>query len=132
MNSCYTYFKICGNFDPDVVTNMLGLQPNSSWNLGTAMQNGEPRPFSLWTVGRCDDYDVITENQVKKTISQLKDKIQLLNLIRERYDATFTIEIVPQIYTDETTPALVFDLEIIEFCNAIKANIDIDLYVHSS
>lgn len=133
MNTCYTYFSIRGEFDPDDITKMLGLQPDSSWKIGTERKNGHGvYPCSVWSFGRCRQYDVITENQIKKTIAPLKDKISILNLIREKYDATFTIEVVPKIYSDESTPTLGPDLEIIDFCHAVRAEIDIDLYVYTS
>ena len=133
MNTCYTYFLIRGDFDPDVITKMLGLQPDSSRKIGTERKNGHGvYPCSTWSFGRCDQYDVITENQIKTTIAPLKDKIPILNLIRKKYDATFTIEVVPEIYPDESTPTLGPDLEIIDFCHAVRAEIDIDLYVYTS
>lgn len=131
MNSCYTYFSIRGDFDPDVITKMLGLQPDSTRKIGTERKNGHGiYPCSVWTVGRCDQYDVCIDNQIKKTIASLKDKISILNLIREQFDATFTIEVVPEIYPEESTPALGADLEIIDFCHAVRAEIDVDLYVY--
>lgn len=130
VNTCYTYFLIRGEFDPDVITKMLKLQPDSSWKIGTERKGGRGiYPCSAWSFGRCDQYDVITENQIKKTIVPLKDKIPILNLIRKKFDATFSIEVVPEIYPDHSTPSLGPDLEIIDFCHAVRAEIDIDLYV---
>ena len=133
MNTCYTYFTIMGDFDPDDLTNMLGLQPDSSRRAGEPRRNGRGvYPCALWSFGRCDRYDVIVAQQIKETIAPLKDKIPILNQIREQYDAAFTIEVVPEIYPGGSTPALGPDLEIIDFCHAIRAEIDIDLYVYSA
>lgn len=131
MNTCYTYFLIRGEFDPDVITKILGLQPDSSQKIGTERKGGRGvYPCSAWCFGRCDQYDVITENQIKKTIAPLKDKIPILNLIREKYDATFSIEVVPRVFPGESTPSLGSDLEIMDFCHAVRAEMDIDLYVY--
>ena len=33
-NTCYTYFKITGDFDPDVITKRLELIPSKTWKIG--------------------------------------------------------------------------------------------------
>ena len=77
---CYTYFSIKGEFDPDEITEMLGIQPVK------AFQSGEPRYYmkggqkidtghkyscSCWDGCRCDEYDVIISNQMEKKIEPL-------------------------------------------------------------
>lgn len=39
-NTCYTYFKITGNFNPDIATKRLGLIPNKTWKIGDKRRNG--------------------------------------------------------------------------------------------
>ena len=78
-NRCYTYFKIVGDFDPDVITAKLGIVPNDRWKTGDHRRNGSLYDFSCWTCGRCDEYDVYVENQMRKTISGLLDKIDVDN-----------------------------------------------------
>lgn len=46
-NSCYTYFKITGNFDPDVVTQRLGLIPDKTWKIGDKRRNGALYDFAV-------------------------------------------------------------------------------------
>ncbi len=128
-NSCYTYFKIVGDFDPDTVTEILGLQPSKTWRIGDARCNGSLYDFSLWEFGRCDRYDVIVENQMHTTIDPLLDKVGLLNRIREKFGVSFTLEIVPTVYVDNTTPCLAPSLTVIDFCHATRTEMDIDLYL---
>ena len=128
-NSCYTYFRITGNFDPDIITIRLGLQPDRFWKIGDKRRNGTEYDFASWEIGRCEEYDVLTENQMHKTIAPLLDKMDLLNRIREEFDVSFTLEIVPTIYADNTTPCLAPSLKVIDFCHATRTKIDIDLYV---
>ena len=94
-NRCYTYFRITGDFDPDVITEQLGLQPNKTWKIGDKRRNGTTYDFSSWVFGYCDKYDILVENQMHTTIDPLLDKMDLLNEIREKFDVTFTLEIVP-------------------------------------
>ena len=131
-NKCYTYFRIVGDFDPDVISTRLGIIPNDSWKPGDLRKDGSLHTFSCWTCGRCDEYDVGTQNQMRKTISVLIDKIGVLNQIRNEFDVSFYLEVVPEIYVDDINPCLAPTLDVIDFCHATRTEIDIDLYVYSS
>lgn len=128
-NSCYTYFRIAGDFDPDAVTERLGLQPNRTWKIGDMRRDGTIYDFASWEFGRCDKYDVLVENQMHTTIAPLLDKINILNEIRESFNVTFTLEVVPTVYADDITPCLAPSMKVIDFCHSTKTEIDIDLYV---
>ena len=78
------------------------------------------------------EYDVYVENQMRKTISGLLDKIDVLNQIRNEFDVSFYLEVVPEIYVDDINPCLAPTLDVIDFCHATRTEIDIDLYVYSS
>ena len=132
MNRCYTYFKIVGNFDPDDISAILNLTPEKSWKIGDLRRNGTKYDFALWDIGRCTEYDVEVKNQMRKTIDILKDKIPLLNRIRQEYDVAFFLVIVPTIDADDISPCLAPSLDIIDFCHATRTEIDIDLYVNDS
>lgn len=131
-NSCYTCFKIVGNFDPGYVTELLGLSPEKSHKIGDLCRNGTKYDFASWEVGKCTEYDVEVENQMRKTISVLQDKIPLLNKIRKEFDVSFFLEIVPTIYAGDVNPCLAPTLDVIDFCHATRTEIDIDMYVYSS
>ena len=130
-NKCYTYFKIVGDFDPDIATARLGLTPTKSWKIGDTRRNGTKFDFALWEYGRCSEYDVLVENQMRKTISDLLDKTDILNQIRSEYDVSFCLEIVPTIYVGDTNPCLAPPLDIIDFCHSTRTEIDIDMYIYS-
>ena len=119
-NTCYTYFKIIGHFNPDVITERLSLQPFEAWQDGTSSQ---------WYFGRCDDYSPYVEEQLRKTIAPLLDKTDILKQIRQEFNAAFFLEIVPTIYPDEPTPCLAPPLDVIDFCHETRTEIDIDLYM---
>ena len=128
-NRCYTYFRITGDFDPDVITEQLGLQPNKTWKIGDKRRNGTTYDFSSWVFGYCDKYDVLVENQMHTTIDPLLDKMDLLNEIREKFDVTFTLEIVPTLYAENTSSCFSFFFFFFFFFYSTKTQIDIDLYV---
>ncbi len=51
-NSCSTYFKIVGNFNPDEVSGLLSLTPEKAWKMGDLRCNGTMYDFALWEIGR--------------------------------------------------------------------------------
>ena len=131
-NSCYTYFKIVGNFSPDEVSKILNLAPERSHKIGDFRRDGQRYDFALWTTPKCTEYDAEVENQMRKTVAPLLDKIPLLNKIREENDVSFYLEIVPSIYPDDIAPALAPSLDIIDFCHATRTEIDIDMYIYGT
>lgn len=131
-NSCYTYFKIVGDFNPEEVSILLKLSPEKSRKIGDLRKNGTPYDFALWEIGRCADYDTEVENQMRKTISVLQDKISILKQIKEKYNVSFVLEIVPTIYAGDINPCIAPPLDVIDFCHETRTEIDIDLYVYNS
>ncbi|WP_197021838.1 DUF4279 domain-containing protein [Ruminococcus sp. HUN007] len=128
-SSCYTYFMIRGNFDPDSITELLGLVPEKTWRIGDKRKNGTVYDFAMWQYGTCDAYDVYVENQMLKTITPLLSKISALKEIKQRYDVEFTLEVVPTIKSSEGVPCVAPSMEVMQFCCDTATKIDIDLYV---
>lgn len=131
-NSCYTYFRIVGDFDPDEVSRILNLESEKTWKIGDKRSNGTVYDFAHWEIGRCDEYDVEVNIQMRKTVSVLLDKIELLNKIKQENQVSFYLEVVPTIYANDTSPCLAPSLDIIDFCHATRTEIDIDMYVMDS
>ena len=129
-NKCRTYFSITGNFDPDAVSDILELKPDEKWKIGDFRKNGTQYDFASWLFGTCSDYDIETENQMRKTVAPLLSKVELLRKIHSEFDVTFTLEIVPELYTGETTPCLAPSMDIIDFCHETRTEIDIDMYLY--
>lgn len=131
-NSCYTYFKITGDFNPDEVTQILELTPSKQWKVGDLRRNRTKYDFALWEYGRCDIYDVYVENQMMKTLERLLPKVTLLKDIKQKYDVNLTLEIVPSIYAGGINPCLAPNKDVIKFCYETDTDIDIDLYIFDS
>lgn len=130
-NECYTYFRITGTFEPDVITQLLGLKPEKFWRIGDTRRNGTQYDFANWEYGRCSQYDVSVDRQMLTTIQPLQSKISELNSIREQYDVSFCLEVVLTVYPFNPSPSLAPSLEVIDFCHATRTEIDIDLYVEN-
>lgn len=128
-NSCYTYFAIKGEFNPDDITRRLRLKPSKVWKAGDKSDNGTEHDFSYWEFGFCNEYDIVTEKQMKKTLEPLFSKTAILNEIRKEFDVIYVLEIVPTVYRENATPCLAPSMKVIDFCHETRTEIDIDLYV---
>ncbi len=129
-NSCYTYFRITGSFDPDEISAMLQLAPERQWKIGDYKKDGIHQfDFASWEIGKCTKYDFEVANQMRKTIAPLVDKIEQLRKIHSAYDVSFWLEIVPSVFADDETPCLAPTMDIIDFCHETRTEIDIDLYL---
>lgn len=128
-NSCYTYFAIKGDFNPDDITERLGLNPSKVWEIGDKRGNGTEYDFSCWEFGFCEEYDIVTENQMYKTLAPLLSKIEVLNEIRKEFDVFYVLEIVSTVCSENATPCLAPSMEVIDFCHETRTEIDIDLYI---
>lgn len=131
-NSCYTYFSIKGNFDPDEITKILNLKPFKIVKIGDKRRDGKLFKFARWDFNKCDSYNPIVEEQMEEVIKPLLSKIDILKNIMANHDVTFTLEIVPHIYVNDIAPALAPSLDIIDFCHETRTNIDIDLYIYEN
>ena len=67
-NSCFTYFCIKGDFNPDNITKKHDLIPSKYWSVGDLRRNDTRYDFALWGYDKCNEYDVFVENQIMKTI----------------------------------------------------------------
>ena len=128
-NSCYTYFSMQGDFDPEEISARLGLSPFQSWKKGDRRTDGTRYDWASWQYGKCDEYDIETANQMRRTIADLIDKTDILNQIRMEYDVTFFLEVVPTIHVDGVHPCLSPAMDIIDFCHATRTELDIDYYI---
>lgn len=128
-NTCHTYFKIVGNFEPRQIVKILGIAPEKYHSVGDRHTNGTQYNFASFEICKCEKYDPIVSNMMQKTIAPLLDKIDALNKIRETLDAHFYLEVVPKIYEGDINPCLAPSLEVMDFCTATRTEIDIDMYV---
>ncbi len=128
-NSCYTYFRITGSFEPDEISKSLNLEPFEIHKIGELRKNGKTRfDFASWSFGKCDIYNVEVVNQMLTTITPLLDKIDILNDLRKKLDLSFYLEVVQTISPKESTPCLAPSLEVMQFCCDTGTALDIDLY----
>ena len=101
-----TYFYISGVFDPEEITQLLGLEPTDYWSVGDI--NDE----AYWAFGENDKYDPYVFNMVKQSIAPLLDKKDILKEIHDKYQVRMFIEIVATMDKEEVLPCFSPDLGI--------------------
>ena len=132
-NKGRAYFGISGyHFDPNIVTNFIGIEPTSINDAG--MRGSLDKPvLSSWEFStetmtsdtqELDIYKLI-DDEILKKIEPSKDKIieicKNLNL-----SPRITVELTLSIDKDETSPDVGFGARVIKFCAEIGAFINID------
>lgn len=132
----YVYFALKGDsFDTEEVTNRLGIKPTDSWRKGDKGFYKSAVEFAMWrlSTNKREEYIQI-DNLVGEIVSQLYDKIQIVNDLKEQFKLVSVLEIVLYIDTNEdnSTPALGHDLKTIEFLYRTSTTTDIDIYRFNS
>ncbi|MBU9675024.1 DUF4279 domain-containing protein [Planococcus sp. CP5-4] len=141
--SSYTYFGIQSNgkidkglvanekgiFNPEEITRILDIQAFSSWAYGDRRVDGSKYLFSAWSAEKSKIGRLDVEAQCRDTIKNLKNKVPQLKQIKQQYDVSFFLMIVPSIYQEEQ-PWISFNEEVIEFCYLTGTTIEVDMYIH--
>lgn len=132
----YVYFALKGDsFDTDEVTNRLGIKPTDSWRKGDKGFYKSAVEFAMWRLSTDKGKEYIQiDNLVDEIVSQLYDKIEIINDLKKQFKLDSVLEIVLYIDTNEdnSTPALGHDLKTIEFLYKTSTTTDIDIYRFNS
>lgn len=126
-----TYFKIQGDFQPSEITDLLKITPEKQWCKGDLRQNrpNDVYSFSMWACGAVATKNYFyVEKQLEKTLEQLKDKIEILNGIREKHNVKFVLEVVVKFYDCDEKPVISPGQATIDFCHATGTQLDYDYY----
>ena len=127
-NEGRVYFGLIGdNFEPDELTNFLGLKPSK------AKKKGNPIPKkSYWQVStETIEGEVIDIYKMSSALLKtIKPYTKKIIEAKQRFQLEAYLQVVLWITTDETksTPIIGFETDVIEFLNDVKASVDIDTY----
>jgi hypothetical protein len=121
------------NFDPDDLTEYLGIEPTSTKRKGERIQNLLPKTSS-WQLST----DNIVNNVIdvfemsSSIVKKLLPKKELIIKAKAHFGVSPRLEVVLFISTNElhSTPAIGFDADVVAFLGEIGAYIDIDTYKH--
>jgi hypothetical protein len=132
----HVYFSLTGyNFDPQIVTDRIGVIPTETWKKGDKGKYKPTLDYSYWKLSteKGKEY-IMVDSLVDEVIGQLFDKIEIINKLKNQFNLDSVLEIVMYIDTNEEqfTPALGHDLKTIEFLHRTKTKTDIDIYRFNS
>lgn len=128
----HVYFSLVGDkFNPNKITEKLGIEPTESWEAGDKGKYKKELTFSCWNISteKGNEYLDI-DKLVNEIVCKLKDKIDIINELKLNYQLDSVLQIVLDIdlNPDESTPSLGHDLETIDFLFKTKTKTDIDIY----
>ena len=133
-NEGEVYFALDGDdFDPDEVTEFLGIKPTSIRRKGSKVSGKIPK-MNSWELSTGDivnDYIDVFE-MATKVVNKLKDRKDLILQAKERFNALPRFQVILWISMNEkhSTPAIGFEVETVKFLGEIGALVDIDTYRH--
>lgn len=132
-NKGRAYFGLSGyHFDPDIITQFIGLEPTSVNNEG--MRSNLDKPvissweFSTETINsdtqELDIYKLI-DDEILKKIEPAKEKI--IEICKSHnLSPRIGVELTLSIDKDETSPDVGFGSRVTKFCSEIGAFINVD------
>lgn len=133
-NEGRVYFALDGdNFDPDEVTAFLDIEPTSIMRKGSRIPGKVPVKNS-WEL--CPDQIVNEQIDIyemsKEIVDQLFPKKNLILEAIKQFNLSPRLQVVLWFSADseQSTPAIGFDKEIVHFLGSIGAYVDIDTYRH--
>lgn len=143
-HSCKTYFTFQFDFDRkkniELLRNSLDCEPEQIgiYNKDEAEQaiiellGVQPVWFRhSFEIGRTEAYSVYVSDMVRVTLKDLIGKEQQILAIKQRFNLTTSLIIVPYIIADSEQPnqCLSLDDDVIEFLYKSGTSMDLDYYV---
>lgn len=132
----YVYFALKGDdFNPQDITNRLGLEPTASWRKGDEGKYNPSLKYACWEIStNREKYTFDINLLIHEIIAKLKDKMDVIRDLKREYDLCSVLEIVMyvDVNPDELTPILGHDFDTIEFLYHTKTTTDVDIYTFDS
>lgn len=131
-NEGEVYFALyADDFDPDVVTQLVGIQPTS------ARRKGVPTPKrTSWklSAGKVEGDFIDVYELSSALVSKLLPYSERIEQVKQKFGLHAVLQVVLWITTDDSkpTPAIGFEPEVIAFLNSVGASIDVDTYRNPS
>ena len=127
-NKCEVYFGLVGgDFDPDLVTQLVGMQPTITKRKGSPV----PKYTSWWvSTGKIENDLVDVYEMSSQLICKLQPHTGGIAEAKNRLGLEAWLNVVLWITMDESksTPAIGFRHDVISFLGIAGASIDVDTY----
>jgi len=135
-SNSYVYFALKGdNFNPQEITNHLGIEPSDIWRKGDKGEFNSALKYSCWKLSTEKGKEYLEiDKLVNEIVEILFDKIDIINKLKQEMNLNSVLEIVMDIdiNPDQSTPALGHNLKTIEFLYKTRTETDVDIYRFNS
>ncbi|WP_018015514.1 DUF4279 domain-containing protein [Teredinibacter turnerae] len=133
-NEGRVYFALDGDdFDPDEVTKLLGIEPTSIRRKGSRIPGKVPvdNSWELCTEQVVGEYIDVYEMSAE-IVSQLIPLQDLIIEAIEKFNLSPRLQVVLwfSANSEQSTPAIGFEKEIVAFLGRVGVLVDIDTYTH--
>ncbi len=132
----YVYFALTGeDFDPNQITNRIGVIPTSSWRKGEKGKYKSNLENSGWKISTKKGLEyLMLDRLVDEIIEKLFDRIEEINELKRQFNLESVLEIVMyvDINDEQSTPSLGHGLKTLEFLYRTQTTTDIDIYRFNS
>ena len=129
-NKGYVYFGLYGDFDPEEVTSVIGLQPTDSIRKGEVTVR-IPSKFSRWRWCSEKSENLVDIYEVSRSVvDRLLPFEEGIALAMRKYGLEAVLQVVVFLSGDDevSSPALGFDETVIAFLGRLNASVDVDMY----
>ncbi len=131
-NEGRVYFSLDGDdFDPDDMTEFLGLEPTSIERKGEKVPGRIPK-MNSWMISTENivDDNIDIYEMTTAIVNKLKSKKKLIIEAKSRFNVSPRLEVVLWFSANEehSTPAIGFEIDTVKFLGEVGAFIDIDTY----
>ena len=124
-NECYAYFCVSGSFDPDVITERVGMKPTKSSREGELLPRSElKRKTSRWDLHSRLERTSGLEEHIRDVLDQLDSNGAAFERLSNELGGV--LELVG--YFHSYYPGLVFDREIVQRLARYSLSVDFDFY----
>lgn len=124
MDRAYAYIKVNGTEDYSLITDVLGLEPTSFWNVGDKRRNGSEYDFSHWAYQSPEFEGVFLDDVLEKLISFIEVQNLDFSKIPRGYEALIQVAG----WHKEHNPSLHLSKSVINKLKKIDLAVDFDLY----
>ncbi|MFY0592964.1 DUF4279 domain-containing protein [Roseivirga sp.] len=134
-SNSYVYFAFQGDdYDPKLVTTELGIEPTDAWRTGEPGKYIQQQKYSCWQLKSTSDELLDMDKLVNEVVSQLSEKIELINNLKQRInlDTVLAIVIYIDVNEEQSTPYLGHSSEVINFLHRTGTTTDVDIYRYNS
>ena len=122
-------FELKGDFDPQVITRKVALEPSETSRKGKAVNPKRAKQYDYWCLDSGYVNSLDFEEITKDIYSQLKQKREQISAVIKEFNITAVFSVVAKIDAGHT-PSMYFSDDIVKLASEFGAFFDIDLYVN--